>query len=235
MKYLQNRLVNEFFDRTEVKATQYKKTMLAIALFPTLLMSAYIFLINDTIETPLLILLGFALVSVYLVSVGATILAVDCWIIAEMISPNVKGRYKKLRTFIQIVTNSPTRQEVLRVTKLFADIVEKNGIENYQSTSEFMKNFYDNQESQNRKIESLQKQINTCNENDERVIPHIARHNKSDYDFSYRLKNLEETISEIKQILLNKKPVNTISLEEYNILYTQLLKAEEELRKLKGE
>lgn len=235
MKYLQNKLVNEFFDRTEVKATQHKKAMFAIALIPTLLMFAYIFSLYDVIQTPLLILLGFSLSAVYLVSIGAAILAVDCWVITEMVSPNVKSRYKKLRTFVQILTDSPTRQEVLRVIKMFGDVIEKNGIENYQSTSEFMKNFYDSQESQNRKIELLQKQINTCNENDERVVPHVSRQNRNDFDHKLRIINLEETVTEIKQLLENKTPDNTISLKEFEIFSQRLLKVEDELRNLKGE
>lgn len=235
MKYLQNRYVNEFFDRTQVKANQHKKFILFIAIIPTVLMNAYIFQINDSIQPPLAILLLIATTAIYFVFVGASILAVDCWIIAEMVSPSILGKYKKLKTFVQIVMNSPTRREVLRVTKLFNDVVEKNGIENYQSTSEFIKNVYDKIENQNRKIESIQQQVNICDENDERVIPHITRQNRNSYDQNLRIKKLEETVQEIKELLENKTPENSISIEEFVRLSERLFKVEEELRNLKGE
>lgn len=200
MRYLRNELVDEFFDRSQVKAQQHKKSIFLTALIPTFLIAVFISHSSQFFEFPLIIITGMILSTLYLIFVGGSILVVDCWVIAEMTSPSVKGRYKKLKTFVQIVTNSPTRQEVLRITKLFNDVVEKNGIENYQSTSEFIKNFYDKQEIQNKKIEFLQKQINDCGENDERIIPHIARQNRKDFDFDLRLQKIEKELEKERKL-----------------------------------
>jgi hypothetical protein len=153
MRRLQNKYVNEFFDKTQAKAKQHHREMLFIAFIPTLIITAYTFYINSPMSESKIILMPLLSIFFYVLSYGSTILAVDCWSIAEMVSPRVQGRYRKVRTFFSLLTDAPTRQEFLRATKLYSDVVEKNGIENYLSLSEFMKKFYDGQEKQNRKID----------------------------------------------------------------------------------
>ena len=218
MKYLQNKIVDEFFDKTEVKVKQHEKAILVVALIPILLMTLYIFHINNSIETPLLILLGIAMTAVYLTFVGAGILAVDCWVIAEMVSPSVIGRYKKFRTFVQIVMNSPTRQEILRVTKLYNDIIEKNGIENYQSASKFVNNVYDRLDKQDHAIKKrdeiinalindnskLEQQIKMLQENDTRQDTHIARQNLKSFHQNWEIKKLQREKKETDQLVNDK-------------------------------
>jgi len=155
MRRIRNKYVNEFYDRANTKQRQYSKKTYTIALIPTLLLTVYILSIPANWNNSHLILLPLATIGIYVFSIAGVIVALDCWTIAEMISPNVLGRYRKVKTFLSLLANSPTRQEILRATKLYSDIVEKNGIKDYHSTSEFMKTFYDRLGDQDKKINEV--------------------------------------------------------------------------------
>lgn len=159
MRVLQRKIINEFYDRSEEKLARYTRKMFGFALIPTILLTIYIIALNPQFGIPEFTLLGIVMSGVYAISFGGIILALDCWSIAEMVSPPVLGRYRNFRTFVKIMMDSPSRREVLRVTKLYNDVIEKNGFENYKTTSEFFKKFYDKQEQQDYAIKARDDKI----------------------------------------------------------------------------
>lgn len=138
MRRLHNKTINEFYDKANAKQKKHSRNTYLFALIPTVLLTAYILSIPANWDHSHLILLPLAIMSIYVFSIAGSLVLLDCWTIAEMVSPPIFGKYRKAKTFVRrfkilfsLLDDMITRREFLRATKLYSDIAQKNGIENY--------------------------------------------------------------------------------------------------------
>lgn len=103
------------------------------------------------------------------------------WAFSELSYPPVQGRYAKFKRIVKIFVTLPNPEQLLRVFRLLNDMLEKNGFDDYLSTTEFMKNVYNRLDTQEQEIAHLKSIIeDKKKEQDQILVDNIHVHNNKE-------------------------------------------------------